>query len=82
MKDTFGKIRLVLLLVAFTLGAVSFLPVVSTAQVPNADIVQGPCHDMGCPGGPWLCDYLPSGAPCALGAAAIENSPTNPTQPN
>lgn len=64
MEKRLSRIRLSLLLVAFALGAVGLLPTASTADVPIDPAVLGPCGDMGCPGGPNFCDYLPGGSKC------------------
>lgn len=59
MHMQLNRIRLLLLLVAFTLAVAGFFPIASTAATEL-----GPCGDMGCPGGPNFCDYLPDGREC------------------
>lgn len=61
MHMRLSGIRLLLLLVAFTLAVAGFFPITSTAAVA------GPCGDMKCPGGPNFCDYLPDGRECNCG---------------
>lgn len=60
MHEQLSRIRLFLLLVAVTLAVVGFFPTASTADVTAL----GVCGDMGCPGGPNFCDYLPDGRSC------------------